>query len=43
MNLRENVQKGLRTDFVVRDDEVLIMGNGLCVPNIKEPKNKIIE
>ena len=43
LKLKEDVQKGLRTDFAVRDDGVLVMGNRLCVPDIKELKKEIME
>ncbi|KAH9657944.1 Endonuclease [Citrus sinensis] len=43
LKLKEDVQKGLRTDFTVRDDGVLVMGNRLCVPDIKELKKEIME
>lgn len=43
LKLKKDVQKGLRTDFAVRDDGVLVMGNRLCVLDIKELKKEIIE
>ena len=43
LKLKEDVQKGLRTDFAVRDDGVLVMGNRLCIPDIKELKKEIME
>ncbi|KAH9658749.1 Endonuclease [Citrus sinensis] len=43
LKLKEDVQKDLRTDFAVRDDGVLVMGNRLCVPDIKELKKEIME
>ena len=43
MKLKEDVQKSLRTDFIVRDDGVLVMGNRLCVPDIKNLKKMIME
>lgn len=42
MKLKEDVQKGLWTNFEVRDDEVLVMGSKLCVSDIKELKEKIM-
>ena len=43
MKLKEDVQKGLRTDFTVRGNGVLVMGNRLCVPDIKDLKEEIME
>ena len=43
LKLKEDVQKDLRTDFAVRDDRVLVMGNRLYVLDIKELKKEIIE
>lgn len=43
MKLREDVHKGLRTNFAMRDDRVLVKGNRLCVPHIKELKKNIME
>ncbi|KAH9679701.1 Endonuclease [Citrus sinensis] len=43
MKLKEDVQKGLRTNFTVRGDGVLVMGNRLCVPDIKDLKEVIME
>ena len=43
MKLKEDVQKCLRTDFTVRGDKVLVMGNRLDVPNIKTMKEEIME
>ena len=43
MKLKEDVQNGLRTDFTVRDDGVLVMGNRLCVPDVEELKKEIKE
>ena len=43
LQLKEDVQKGLPTNFAVRDDGVLVIGNRLCVLNIKELKKEIME
>ncbi|XP_052288557.1 disease resistance protein At4g27190-like [Citrus sinensis] len=43
MQLKEDVQKCLRTDFTVRGNGVLVMGNRLCVHDIKDPKEEIME
>ena len=43
LKLKEDVQKGLPTDFTVRDDGVLVIGNWLCVLDIKELKKEIME
>ncbi|KAH9685255.1 Endonuclease [Citrus sinensis] len=43
MKLKEDVQKSLRTDFMVREDGVVFMGNRLCVPDIKDLKKEIME
>ena len=29
--LKHEVRDGVRTDFQMKDDDVLVMGNGLCV------------
>ena len=43
MKLKKHVQKGLRTDCMMGNDGVLFMGNRLCVPNIKDLKEDILE
>lgn len=40
LKLREDVQKGLRINFRVKDDGDLVINGRLFVLNIKELKNK---
>ncbi|CAA3011865.1 reverse transcriptase [Olea europaea subsp. europaea] len=41
--MKAQVSAGLRTDYVIRDDGSLAMGSKLCVPDIPELKNEILE
>ncbi|KAJ4710029.1 Retrotransposon protein, putative, Ty3-gypsy subclass [Melia azedarach] len=41
--LKKEVRVGLRTDFSLKDDEMLVMGSRLCVPNDLELKKQILE
>ncbi|KAJ4701059.1 Retrotransposon protein, putative, Ty3-gypsy subclass [Melia azedarach] len=41
--LKKEVRDGLRTDFLLKDDEMLVMGSRLCVPNDLELKKQILE
>ncbi|KAJ4718964.1 Retrotransposon protein, putative, Ty3-gypsy subclass [Melia azedarach] len=41
--LKKEVRDGLRTDFSLKDDEMLVMGSRLCVPNDLELKKQILE
>ena len=34
--LKQEVRDGVRTNFPMKDDDVLIMGNKLCVPQDEE-------
>ncbi|KAJ0081607.1 hypothetical protein Patl1_12146 [Pistacia atlantica] len=43
MKLMGEVSEGLRTDFWIRGDGMLMMGNRLCVPNAEELKREILE
>ena len=43
MKLKEDVQKDLWTNFAVRDDGVLDIGSKLCVSDIKDLKETIME
>ncbi|KAJ4704868.1 Retrotransposon protein, putative, Ty3-gypsy subclass [Melia azedarach] len=41
--LKKEVRDGLRTNFSLKDDEILVMGSRLCVPNDLELKKQILE
>ncbi|KAJ4706775.1 Retrotransposon protein, putative, Ty3-gypsy subclass [Melia azedarach] len=41
--LKKEVRDGLRTDFSLKDDEMLVMGSRLCVPNDLELNKQILE
>ncbi|KAJ4706492.1 putative Retrotransposon protein, Ty3-gypsy subclass [Melia azedarach] len=41
--LKKEVNDGLRTDFLLKDDGLLVMGNRLCVPNDSELNKQILE
>ena len=43
MKLKEDVQNCLQIDFTVKGDRALVMGNRLCVPDIKDLKEEIME
>ena len=43
MKLKEDVQKCLQIDFTVRGDRVLVMGNRLYIPDIKDLKEEIMK
>ena len=40
---KQQVKDGARTDFQVKDDDVLMMGNRLCVPQDVELRKIILE
>ncbi|XP_022876892.1 uncharacterized protein LOC111395114 [Olea europaea var. sylvestris] len=41
--LKEEANKGKHTDYTIRDDRALVMGNRLCVTNDLKLKRKILE
>ena len=41
--LKQEVRDGVRTDFQMKDDDVLIMRNRLCVPQDEELRKMILE
>ncbi|XP_022872029.1 uncharacterized protein LOC111391109 [Olea europaea var. sylvestris] len=41
--LKEEVSKSKHTDYTIRDDEALAMGNGLCIPDDSKLKGEILE
>ena len=41
--LKQEVRGGVRTDFQMKDDDVLIMRNRLCVPQDEELRKMILE
>jgi hypothetical protein len=41
--LKAEVSAGLRTDYAIRSDGMLVMGNRLCVPDVAELKKEILE
>ena len=43
MKIKPQVKDGVRTDFQIKDDEVLMMGNRLCVPQDEELQKTILE
>ena len=43
MKIKQQVKDGVRTDFQIKDDEVLMMGNRLCVPQDEELHKTILE
>ncbi|KAJ0040166.1 hypothetical protein Pint_27159 [Pistacia integerrima] len=43
IKLMGEVSERLRTDFWIRGDGMLMMGNRLCVPNAEELKREILE
>ena len=43
VKLKEEVQKNLRADSVLRGDGKLVLSNRLCILDIKEFKNEILE
>ncbi|KAJ0086365.1 hypothetical protein Patl1_07805 [Pistacia atlantica] len=43
MKLMGEVSEGLQTDFWIRGNGMLMMGNRLCVPGAKELKREILE
>ena len=42
MKIVEKVKKGERTDFVIRDDGILLLGNRLCIHNDQSFKGKFL-
>ena len=43
VKLKQQVKDGGRTDFQLKDDDVLVMGNRLCVPQDEELRKLILE
>ena len=43
MKIVEEVKKGDKVDFVIRDDGILLFGNRLCIPNDQNLKRDILE
>ena len=43
VKLKQEVKNGLRTDFLMKDDDLLIMGNRLYVPHDEELRKVILE
>ena len=41
--LKEEVSKAKHTDYTIRDDRALVMGNRLCVPDDSKLKGEILE
>ena len=41
--IRSQVREAIQTDFVVRDDGMLLFGNWLCVPNDQTLRRDILE
>ncbi|XP_022868611.1 uncharacterized protein LOC111388159 [Olea europaea var. sylvestris] len=41
--LKEEISKGKHTDYIIRDDKALVMGNRLCVPDDSKLKEEILE
>ena len=43
VKLKQQVKDGVRTDSQLKDDDVLVIGNRLCVPQDEELRNVILE
>ena len=43
LKLKQEVRSGLRIDFQIKDDDVLKMGNRLCVPQDEELRKVILK
>ena len=43
MSMRKKVEEGEQSDFVIRDDEALVIGSRLCAPATEELKRQILE
>ena len=43
VKLKQQVKNGVRTSFHLKDDDVLVMGNRLCVPQDEELRKVILE
>ena len=43
VKLKQQVKNGVRTDFQLKDDDVLVMGNKLCVPQDEKLWKVILE
>ena len=43
IKLKEEIEKGKKTEFQIRDDGMIVKGQGMCVPEYGEPKRYIME
>ena len=43
IELKEEMEKGKKTDFQIRDDGMIVKGQRICVPEYGELKRDIIE
>ena len=43
VKLKQQVKYGVMTDFQLKDDDVLVMGNRLCVPQDEKLRKVILE
>ncbi|KAJ8749236.1 hypothetical protein K2173_018713 [Erythroxylum novogranatense] len=41
--LREKIQNGKKSEVIVRDDGLMVVGSRLCIPNVKEVKDEILD
>lgn len=43
VEIKKDVKKGVRTDFTLKEDDTLMFGTRLCVPNVATLKREILE
>ena len=43
VQVMEEVKRGSKPDFVLSDDEILIFGTRLCVPNDEDLRRELLE
>ena len=43
IKLKEEMDKGKKTEFQIRDDDMIVKGQRMCVPKYGEPKRDIME
>ena len=43
IKLKEEIKKGKKAEFQIKDDDMIVKGQGMCVPEYGERKRDIME